>query len=316
MQTKPPFTVVRGFELHTKSSSASFLTAITARIQVSTATLLDLECSSTGGRRRAIWHYQRRGKEGMTIYCAEGLRGFRIIVTGGGTGGHTYPALTTIHTLRAQLAKVGIEPEILWVGVAHGLEAKTAEREGVPFRAITTGKLRRSPTLRQLANNIADAFRIPVGVLQAIITVIRTRPAVVLSTGGYVSVPIGIAAWLFRRPLVVHEQIHALGLANQILARLATRVLLSHESSINHLPARVRRNAVVTGNPIRPEILTGDPRRGFAAYELDVKVPLVFVTGGAQGAVYVNNLVADILLDVLPYCQVLHQSGEYGLARM
>ncbi|GAB3146498.1 undecaprenyldiphospho-muramoylpentapeptide beta-N-acetylglucosaminyltransferase [Micromonospora sonneratiae] len=252
----------------------------------------------------------------MTIYSAARLRKVRVIVTGGGTGGHTYPALTTIRTLRARLAEAGAEPELLWVGVAHGLEAKIARQENVPFKAITTGKLRRSPNLRELGRNIADAFRIPLGVLQAIMTVVRTRPAVVFSTGGYVCVPIGVAAWLTRRPLVMHEQILTLGLANRILAQLATRILLSHESSVEHLPARARSRAVVTGNPIRPEVLAGNRAAALAAYGLDPDLPLVFVTGGAQGALQVNNLVAEILPDILPGCQVLHQCGEYSFTRM
>lgn len=252
----------------------------------------------------------------MAVYSAQRLRGIRVIVTGGGTGGHTYPALTAIRTLRARLAEAGTEPELLWVGVAHGLEARIATQEGVPFKAITTGKLRRSPNARELWRNVVDAFRIPLGVLQAILTVLRVKPAVVLSTGGYVSVPIGVAAWLFRRPLVMHEQILTLGLANRILARLATRVLLSHESSVTHLPARARSRAVVTGNPVRPEVLAGDPQRARVGYGLDPRLPLVFVTGGAQGAVQVNNLVTEILTEVLPYCQVLHQCGEYSFERM
>ncbi|OKI48979.1 UDP-N-acetylglucosamine--N-acetylmuramyl-(pentapeptide) pyrophosphoryl-undecaprenol N-acetylglucosamine transferase [Micromonospora sp. CB01531] len=252
----------------------------------------------------------------MAIYATQRLREIRVVVTGGGTGGHTYPALTTIRTLRDRLAQAGVEPKLLWVGVSHGLEAKIARQEGIPFKAITTGKLRRSPTMRELGRNIADAFRIPLGVLQAIMIVVRSRPAVVLSTGGYVSVPIGIAAWLTRRPLVMHEQILTLGLANRILARVAARVLLSHESSIDHLPERTKSRALVTGNPIRPEILAGDRGRALAAYRLDPDRPLLYVTGGAQGAVQVNNLIADILPDLLAACQVLHQCGEYSFDRM
>ncbi len=251
----------------------------------------------------------------MGAHSSKHLGGIRIIVTGGGTGGHTYPALTTIHELRARFAETGIHAQFLWVGVASGLEAKICRQEHIPFKAITTGKLRRSPTPRELARNVADAFRIPLGVLQAFGIVLRTRPDVVLSTGGYVCVPIGVAAWVLRRPLVMHEQTATVGLANRILARLATRVLLSHESSIEHLPARARRRAVVTGNPIRPEVLAGDRTRGLAGYGKDAQPPLVLVTGGATGALQVNDLVAAILPDVLPYCYLLHQSGEYGFAR-
>ncbi len=251
----------------------------------------------------------------MGAHSAKHLGGVRIIVTGGGTGGHTYPALTTIRALRARFAETGIHAEFLWVGVASGLEAKICRREHIPFKAITTGKLRRSPTPRELAKNIADAFRIPLGVLQAFGIVLRTRPDVVLSTGGYVCVPIGVAAWVLRRPLVMHEQTATVGLANRILARLATRVLLSHESSIGHLPARARRRALVTGNPIRPEVLAGDSLRGLAGYGTDAQPPLVLVMGGATGALQVNDLVAHVLPDVLPYCHMLHQSGEYGFAK-
>jgi UDP-N-acetylglucosamine--N-acetylmuramyl-(pentapeptide) pyrophosphoryl-undecaprenol N-acetylglucosamine transferase len=252
----------------------------------------------------------------MSLYSTQRLHALRMIVTGGGTGGHTYPALTTINTLQARLAETGTVPELLWVGVAHGLEAKIAARNGIPFKAITTGKLRRSPNPRELARNFADSFRIPFGIAQAAITVARTRPAVVLSTGGYVSVPIGLAARLFRVPYLLHEQTLTLGLANRILARFATRILLSHESSLDHLPPRARRRAVVTGNPIRPAVLNGNPAKGLAAYGLDPAVPLVLVTGGASGAQQVNRLLAGMMPDLLQHCQVVHQCGSLGHTEM
>jgi UDP-N-acetylglucosamine--N-acetylmuramyl-(pentapeptide) pyrophosphoryl-undecaprenol N-acetylglucosamine transferase len=251
----------------------------------------------------------------MGAHSAKHLGGVRIIITGGGTGGHTYPALTTIRELRARFAEDGTHAQFLWVGVASGLEARICRQEHIPFKAITTGKLRRSPNPRELASNVADAFRIPMGVLQAFGIVLRARPDVVLSTGGYVCVPIGVAAWVLRRPLIMHEQTSTVGLANRILARLATRVLLSHEASIERLPARARRRAVVTGNPIRPEVLAGDPARGRASYGADAQPPLVLVMGGATGALQVNDLVAGVLADVLPHCYMLHQSGEIGFAR-
>lgn len=240
----------------------------------------------------------------------------RVLVTGGGTGGHTYPALTTIRALQARLAGNGRRVEVLWVGVAHGLEARVAAAEQVTFRAVTTGKLRRSPDRRELAANLVDVVRIPFGIGQAIRAVARFRPDVVFSTGGYVSVPVGLAACLLRRPYVMHEQILTLGLANRILARVATRILLSHASSLEHLSARARRRAAVTGNPVRPQLLTGDRGRGLAVFDLDPALPLVLVTGGAQGAVQVNDLVASVLPELLQHCQVVHQCGEHSLQTM
>ncbi|GAA0510467.1 UDP-N-acetylglucosamine--N-acetylmuramyl-(pentapeptide) pyrophosphoryl-undecaprenol N-acetylglucosamine transferase [Paractinoplanes deccanensis] len=252
----------------------------------------------------------------MSLYSTQRLHSLRMIVTGGGTGGHTYPALTTVNALQARLAETGTAPELLWVGVAGGLEATIAARNNIPFKAVTTGKLRRSPNPRELARNVVDAFRIPLGIIQAALTVARVRPAVVLSTGGFVSVPIGLAAALFRVPYLLHEQTLSLGLANRILARVATRVLLSHEASLDHLPARARSRAVVTGNPIRPAVLQGDAGKGLAAYGLDPAVPLVLVTGGASGAQQVNRMLTGALAHLLPYCQIVHQCGSHGLAEM
>ncbi|MBO3740294.1 UDP-N-acetylglucosamine--N-acetylmuramyl-(pentapeptide) pyrophosphoryl-undecaprenol N-acetylglucosamine transferase [Actinoplanes flavus] len=252
----------------------------------------------------------------MSLYSTQRLQRFRMIVTGGGTGGHTYPALTTVDTLQARLSETGTAPELLWVGVADGLEARIAERNGIPFRAVTTGKLRRSPNPRELARNIVDAFRIPLGILQAMVTVARTRPAVVFSTGGYVSVPIGLAAWCLRVPYLMHEQTLAVGLANRILARFANRILLSHEASLDHLPESARRRAVVTGNPVRSAMLQGDPAKGLAAYGLDPALPVVLVTGGATGAQQVNRMLTGALADLLPHCQIVHQCGGHGFAEM
>jgi UDP-N-acetylglucosamine--N-acetylmuramyl-(pentapeptide) pyrophosphoryl-undecaprenol N-acetylglucosamine transferase len=123
-------------------------------------------------------------------------------------------------------------------------------------------------------------------------------------------VPIGLAARLFGVPYLLHEQTLSLGLANRILARVATRILLSHEASLEHLPPKARARAVVTGNPIRPEILEGDPARAFAAFNLDPSLPLVLVTGGAAGAQQINRMLTGALGDLLRQCQIVHQCGS------
>jgi UDP-N-acetylglucosamine--N-acetylmuramyl-(pentapeptide) pyrophosphoryl-undecaprenol N-acetylglucosamine transferase len=239
-------------------------------------------------------------------------RTLRLLITGGGTGGHTYPALTTLSAVQRRQ----VPHDVLWVGTANGLEARITTEHGIPFKAITTGKLRRRPNLRELGTNVADVFRIPVGVFQAIGHAARFLPDVVLSTGGYVAVPIGVAAKLIRRPLVMHEQTTVVGLANRILARLATRIALSHESSLDHLPASVRDRAVVTGNPIRPELLRGDRAAAYDLFGLTFEVPLIYVTGGAQGSRQINTLIAEILPRLLPHAQVVHQCGPAWIDQM
>ncbi|MCX4650205.1 MULTISPECIES: UDP-N-acetylglucosamine--N-acetylmuramyl-(pentapeptide) pyrophosphoryl-undecaprenol N-acetylglucosamine transferase [unclassified Streptomyces] len=239
---------------------------------------------------------------------------FRLLVTGGGTGGHTYPALTAIRALRDRLAGEGRGLDVLWIGTVEGLEARVAPAEGIPFTTVATGKIRRSSNpLKMLGPaNVKDMARVPLGVAQARSKISEFKPDVVLATGGYVAVPAGLAARLCRRPLVLHEQTVRLGLANRKLAGSATRIALSSESSLALLPEAVRATAVVTGNPVRPEVLTGNADKAVAALGLtgfDRRLPTVYVTGGAQGAQQINDMVRDALGWLLERANVMHQCG-------
>ncbi|MEU8774136.1 UDP-N-acetylglucosamine--N-acetylmuramyl-(pentapeptide) pyrophosphoryl-undecaprenol N-acetylglucosamine transferase [Streptomyces sp. NPDC048606] len=241
-------------------------------------------------------------------------RPFRLLVTGGGTGGHTYPALTAIRTLRGRLAARGGTLDVLWIGTADGLEARVAPAEGIAFKTVATGKIRRSanPLKMLSAANMKDMARVPLGVAQARTIVSEFEPDVVLATGGYVAVPAGLAARLCKRPLVLHEQTVRLGLANRKLAGSATSIAVSSESSLPLLPAEVRGRAVVTGNPVRPEVLTGHPEKALHALNLtgfDRRLPTVYVTGGAQGAQQINGVVREVLPWLLSHANVIHQCG-------
>ncbi|MDH6122282.1 UDP-N-acetylglucosamine--N-acetylmuramyl-(pentapeptide) pyrophosphoryl-undecaprenol N-acetylglucosamine transferase [Kitasatospora sp. GAS204A] len=240
--------------------------------------------------------------------------GFRLLVTGGGTGGHTYPALTAVRTLQARLQAAGRALDVLWVGTAEGLEARVTSTEQIPFATVATGKVRRSSNPLKLASpaNIKDMGRVPLGVAQARSIVADFRPDVVLATGGYVAVPVSLAARMCRRPLVVHEQTVRLGLANRSLARAATRFAVSSESTLDFLPEAARRTAVVTGNPVRPEVLSGHAEKAVQAlglWEFDRARPTVYVTGGAQGSQQINGLVRDVLPWLLTNANVVHQCG-------
>ena len=246
---------------------------------------------------------------------------FRLLVTGGGTGGHTYPAHTTMRALQARLAASGTAVSVLWAGTADGLEARVTASEGIRFLPVATGKLRRSgnPLGMLSASNMKDMARVPLGVAQARSIVSDFKPDVILSTGGYVAVPVGIAAGLVRRPLVVHEQTVRLGLANRLLAKRATRVAVSSPSTIELLPEGVRERAVVTGNPVRAEVLTGEPLKAVDALGLDSfdpDLPVLYVTGGAQGSVQINELVTGALPWLLERANVIHQCGPNNLKEM
>lgn len=241
-------------------------------------------------------------------------RTLRLIVTGGGTGGHTYPALTVIRTLQDRLTTTGGTLDVLWIGTPDGLEARVAAAEGISFTTVATGKIRRSVNPLKVVSpaNMRDMARVPLGVAQARKTVNEFGPDVVLATGGYVAVPAGLAARMCRVPLVLHEQTVRLGLANRKLAGSATRIAVSSESTLPLLSEDVWPSAVVTGNPVRPEVLSGHPDKAIAALGLgsfDRRFPTVYVTGGAQGSAQINDVVGNALPWLLERANVVHQCG-------
>ena len=242
-------------------------------------------------------------------------REIRILVTGGGTGGHVTPALAVIQTVQ-QMAQDATDwqPRFCYLGSAQGVEAKLAREAGIEFVGVQSGKLRRAKSLAGLFSrrNLADALRVPVGIAQALGAVRRFRPDVVLATGGYVSVPPVIAAGLLRIPVLIHEQTVQVGLANRIAARFARRIALTFEGALSDLPPRLRAKAFVTGNPVRAAVFTGDRARAvvrFGFSEADDALPTVYVTGGAQGARAINGALRGILPDLLHECRVIHQCG-------
>ncbi|MFI8437133.1 UDP-N-acetylglucosamine--N-acetylmuramyl-(pentapeptide) pyrophosphoryl-undecaprenol N-acetylglucosamine transferase [Streptomyces sp. NPDC079020] len=236
------------------------------------------------------------------------------MVTGGGTGGHTYPALTAVREMETVMQAHGASVDVLWVGTAQGLEARVAPAEGIPFETVPTGKLRRSSNPLKMINteNMRDMGRVPKGVMEARTIARRFQADVILSTGGYVAVPVGFAARATRTPLVIHEQTVRLGLANRVLARSATAVALSSENSLKLLPDSVAASAVVTGNPVRPAVFTGDsakaiPALGMTGY--NPALPTVYITGGAQGSEQINGMIRDNLPWLLAVANVIHQCG-------
>jgi len=248
----------------------------------------------------------------------------RVIVTGGGTGGHVYPALTTVNALRKRLAESGRELEVLWVGstAPDCLEGRVAREAGIAFTSVATGKIRRAKNPLKMVSraNVKDMLRVPQGVVQARRIVNEFAPDVVLATGGYVAVPVGWAASSCGRQLVIHEQTVRLGLANRKLAGRAAHVAVSSESTVALLSESVRERTTVTGNPVRPEVLSGQAERAVQALGLsgrfDSRLPTVYVTGGAQGAKQINSLVADILPWMLEHANVVHQCGPNNVEEL
>jgi UDP-N-acetylglucosamine--N-acetylmuramyl-(pentapeptide) pyrophosphoryl-undecaprenol N-acetylglucosamine transferase len=225
--------------------------------------------------------------------------GLRLAVTGGGTGGHVLPALAVADELRRHDALA----DLIWIGSREGVEVQAAEEAGIQFVAIPTGKLRRYLSLR----NLTDAARLPLGVLAARRALTAFRPDVVLSTGGFVSVPAVVAARGIA-PVLTHEQTAILGLANRINARFAEVLAVSHRQT-EPIAARLHRRVVVTGNPIRIGLTAGVRSRGLQRLGFDGAIPVVYVTGGARGASPLNQRIAALLPGILEHAQIVHQTG-------
>lgn len=225
----------------------------------------------------------------------------RVVVSGGGTGGHIYPALAVAAHLRSQY-----QAEILFLGSDDGLETQLVPAAGFRLVTVKAGKVRRYVSWQ----TVQGLMRIPLGAVQAIEIVRKFRADVAFTSGGYVAVPAGLAAYLNRVPLLMHQQDVPPNLANRQVAPLATRISVAFEDSLAYFPAR---KTVRLGNPIRQEILDirqVGPMVARARFGLAGEQPMLLVTGGSQGARHLNQVVCQALPDLLQICQVLQISGK------
>jgi len=225
----------------------------------------------------------------------------RVLVSGGGTGGHIYPALAIATQLRDEY-----KAEIMFLGSVDGLETEIVPAAGFRLATVKAGKLRRYVSWQ----TITGIMRVPMGMIQAIGIVRKFRPHVVFTSGGYVAVPAGLAARLYQVPLLMHQQDVPPNLSNKLVAPLATRISVAFTDSLAYFPAH---KTVHLGNPVRQAMLDVRqtiPQEARQTLGFAEQVPLLLVTGGSQGARHLNNVVCEALPDLLAYCQVLQISGK------
>jgi len=216
-----------------------------------------------------------------------------ILIMAGGTGGHVYPALAVADALRQR------SYDVVWLGTRRGIEARVVPAAGFEIEWIDIAGLRRKGVLALVAAPVKIAHAL----IQSLSVMRRRRPAAVLGMGGFVSGPGGLAAWLMRRPLIVHEQNAIPGLTNRLLARLA-RVLLQA------FPGSFSRNAETVGNPVRTSIAAlAEPAERFRERSGPIRL---LVLGGSQGALALNKLVPEAIahLPVERRPEIRHQCGK------
>jgi UDP-N-acetylglucosamine--N-acetylmuramyl-(pentapeptide) pyrophosphoryl-undecaprenol N-acetylglucosamine transferase len=243
----------------------------------------------------------------------------RIVVSGGGTAGHITPILATSDALKSLDNSV----EILYIGQADSMEARIALASGFKFAAIKAGKFRRltdASVANKLLNpstlglNARDAGRVIAGIAGSISILRKFKPDVVFVKGGFVGLPVGIAAKMLRIPLVIHESDVSPGLTNRTLGRWAKVIAVGFPEKNYHDfdPKKL----FYTGNLVRTELLNAHRLAGLAAFKLSPDLPVVLVTGGSLGAQAINNAILSALPELVQFCQIIHLTGENELPRI
>lgn len=221
----------------------------------------------------------------------------RIVLTGGGTAGHVTPNMALIPNLQ----EAGYD--IQYIGSYDGIEKDLITGIDIPYHSISSGKLRRYFDVK----NFTDPFKVMKGYLQASKLLKQLKPDIVFSKGGFVSVPVVLAAKHRHIPCIIHESDMTPGLANKLAIPSATKVCCNFPETLNYLP---NGKAVLTGSPIRQELFEGNKERGLSFCGFTSDKPVILVIGGSLGAVAVNNAVRESLDELLKHFQIIHLCGK------
>lgn len=221
----------------------------------------------------------------------------RIILTGGGTAGHVTPNIALLPRLKE------LQYDIHYIGSYNGIEKELIAPFQIPYHGISSGKLRRYFSVK----NFTDPFRVLKGFHEANKLIRTLKPDVIFSKGGFVSVPVVMAGKHNRVPVIIHESDMTPGLANKLAMSSATKICCNFPETLEHLP---KEKAVLTGSPIRQELLSGDREaaKKFCGFTSDK--PVILIIGGSLGAAAVNKAVRSILPKLLENFQIIHLCGK------
>jgi UDP-N-acetylglucosamine--N-acetylmuramyl-(pentapeptide) pyrophosphoryl-undecaprenol N-acetylglucosamine transferase len=220
-----------------------------------------------------------------------------IVLTGGGTSGHVTPNIALIPKLKAK------GYTIHYIGSKNGIEKQLAEKQGLPYYAVSAGKLRRYLDIK----NVTDLFRITGGFFQSLSILKKLKPDIVFSKGGFVSCPVVWASWVLRIPVVIHESDITPGLTNKLSMPFARKVCYTFPESKKYFSAE---KACHTGLPVREEINSGSRINGLKLCGFSSGKPVLVIIGGSQGSEFINRAVRDALKELLQIFQICHICGK------
>lgn len=221
-----------------------------------------------------------------------------IVLTGGGSAGHVTPNLALIELLEPKGWRID------YIGSYQGIERDMIEREGIPYHAISTGKLRRTLTTK----NLMTPFQVIKGIWEAFHHLRRIRPKVVFSKGGFVAFPVVLSAWCLGIPVVAHESDLTPGLANRLSFPFVTKLCVAFPVALQGF--RSQKKLLVTGSAIRASLMAGDAARAFSRCGFTQEKPVLLVVGGSLGAQKLNQSIREILPQLLEKFHVIHLCGK------
>lgn len=218
------------------------------------------------------------------------------------TGGHHNSALATVDWL----IEMGLALKFSWIGMKNSPEYSEVSKRPVKFYTINAGKLFRTTSPRYIPAVIVNILKIPFGFIQTFVILIKDRPNLVISFGGFLAVPVVVCSWILRIPAVTHEQTIVIGLANKIISKFAMKIYVSWPIEKYNVSKSTRAKMMYTGLPLRKEILEA---AGFRK-NLNNKEKIIYVTGGKQGAEFLNNIVLESVDKLLQKYRLIWQCGE------
>src|ERR1035437_240281 len=228
-----------------------------------------------------------------------------IVFTGGGTGGHFYPIIAIVEALQDLVREERLIAPTLYYLAPDPFDEKALFENGIIYIHVPAGKIRRYFSLQ----NITDSVLTFTGTITAIITLFRIYPDVVVSKGGYGSVPTVLAARLLRIPIIIHESDAKPGRANLLAAKFATKIAISFDSAAKYFPLNVQSKIARTGIPIRKALMRAENEGARQYLELEERLPTIFILGGSQGAVKINEVVLSSLPELVSFANIIHQTG-------
>ncbi len=221
----------------------------------------------------------------------------KIILTGGGTAGHVTPNIALLPGLREA------DFDITYIGSYNGIEKQLLKEQKIPYYGISSGKLRRYFDIK----NFSDPLKVIKGFGQSIRLMRKLKPDIVFSKGGFVSVPVILAARFCHVPSIIHESDLTPGLANKLAIPNAAKVCCNFPETLKYLPEE---KAVLTGSPIRSELLTGNKENARRLCGFTKEKPVLFIVGGSSGSKFINDTIRGLLPELLKTYQVIHMCGK------